>query len=800
MSPKTSEPHSWSLTTRLRALLLAVSLVPLVGLALYEITVVRARVMDASAARSLQRARATAQALDLLLEDAASNIAILAESAEAIRLLQEPSEQHRADTTALIASTREHWQYNSLLVTDQAGTVVAASETRLLGREYVATRSFLEAIAGRTFVDDPRWDAQDGQLYFHFAAPVRDARGVILGVALGRMTLNVIDRLSAADNDFGGAGEFGVVWDERGVTLTGAGRLGGRSTALATVPEDVKDELIVEGRFGPDTKGLLDRAGPFEDLLTRSKLLLYDHRTDPHLVLDSPRGRLNLAVAPLAQKRWLYGIFTPEETLLSGIRTRTMSALFAGLMVAGLVFAAASIGAWIVVSNPVRALAEAAQAVASGDLTKTVTTREEGALGNLASAFNSMVQSLSRKDAELRHYTTQLERMVEERTSALRASEAQQRQSQKMEAIGLLAGSVAHDFNNLLTVINGYGEILQQSVGQDSTMRPDVEEILRAGKSAATLTQQLLAFSRHQILQPTVLDLNDAIRAQEAMLHRLIGEDVAVVAKLAPDLWRVKVDAGQIGQVLMNLAVNARDAMPHGGTLTIETANATVEADTREQTVTPGRWVTLAVRDTGHGMTPEVQARIFEPFFTTKERGKGTGLGLSTVHGIVEQSGGHVSVHSTIGQGTSFLIFLPRAEEPLSEPVTTRPPEPKRRGTETILVVDDDSGVRALVHRSLETRGYRVISANNGAQALDLSERRAGQIDLLVTDVVMPGMSGPALAKRLAASRPAMRVLYMSGYAGDAIDRVGLAETGVSFLRKPFTPEGLEAAVQDVLA
>ncbi len=379
--------------------------------------------------------------------------------------------------------------------------------------------------------------------------------------------------------------------------------------------------------------------------------------------------------------------------------------------------------------------------------------------------------------------------------------EEQLRQSQKMEAVGRLAGGIAHDFNNLLTVITGYGQILLGALRPDDPLRGNVEEINKAGERAAALTRQLLAFSRKQVLEPRVLDLNAVVTNMESLLRRLIGEDLSLQAALAPALGRVKADPGQIEQAIMNLAVNARDAMPQGGRLTIETANVELGESYVEERffVQPGPYVMLAVSDTGCGMDAETQARIFEPFFTTKEQGKGTGLGLATVYGIVKQSGGYIWVYSEPGLGATLKMYLPRVDAPVEtlEPRSSR--EESFQGTETILLVEDEDMVRRLARTILTGHGYTVLEAPNGTEALRISERHGGGIHLLVTDAVMPEMSGRELAGRLIATQPAMKVLFISGYTNDVVVRYGVLPAGIPFLQKPFTPGALARKVRDVL-
>jgi PAS domain S-box-containing protein len=382
-----------------------------------------------------------------------------------------------------------------------------------------------------------------------------------------------------------------------------------------------------------------------------------------------------------------------------------------------------------------------------------------------------------------------------------RLLEEQLRQSQKMEAIGRLAGGVAHDFNNLLTVINGYAQVLLSKSAAGAPGRRELEDISRAGERAVSLTNQLLAFSRKQLLSPRVLDLNQVVAGMDRMLRRLIGEDIDLWTVLNPDLWNVNVDPGQIDQIIMNLAVNARDAMPRGGRLTIETANVELD-ETYTQAhvgVQPGPYVMLAVSDNGEGMGAETKARIFEPFFTTKEPDKGTGLGLSTVYGIVKQSGGHIWLYSERGRGTTFKVYLPRVMEGVTAQEKSPATAETTKGTETILLVEDEDMVRSLLKSVLEADGYTVLDASNGADAVRLFRQYAAPIHLLVTDVVMPGMTGKEVATSLRAQCPSLKVLYMSGYTDNAIVHHGVLEPGIEFLHKPFGPTTLSQKVRAVI-
>ncbi|HEX2679213.1 MAG TPA: ATP-binding protein [Polyangiales bacterium] len=385
-------------------------------------------------------------------------------------------------------------------------------------------------------------------------------------------------------------------------------------------------------------------------------------------------------------------------------------------------------------------------------------------------------------------------------TEQLIQAEQQLRQAQKMEAVGKLAGGIAHDFNNLLSIVLSYASLLLNRLGSGDPIRSPIEEIKLAGERAADLTKQLLAFSRQQVIEPKIVDLNEVVAGTNAMIRRLIGEDIELRTLLSPTLGRVKADPGHLQQVIMNLVINARDAMPVGGTLTVETSNVLLdEAYAREHLgVTPGPHVMLAVSDSGTGMDELTRSRVFEPFFTTKEHGKGTGLGLSTAFGIVKQSGGSIWVYSELGQGSVFKVYLPQTEEATAKPlapvaVTTL------HGSETILLVEDQDQLRIVARDVLESYGYRVFESRHGLDALHFVEERAGKIDLLLTDVVMPQMSGRELARRVVSLRPSLRVLYMSGYTPDAIVQHRVLEPGVSLLQKPITPDALLRKVREVL-
>ncbi len=394
----------------------------------------------------------------------------------------------------------------------------------------------------------------------------------------------------------------------------------------------------------------------------------------------------------------------------------------------------------------------------------------------------------------------QLEAARDELAAALRGSEEQLRQAQKMEAVGRLAGGIAHDFNNLLSVILSYASLATDGLKQSDPLRDDLGEIQTAARRAADLTKQLLAFSRKQVLQPRVIDINRVIEDMSSMLRRLLGEDIELTTLLDQKVSHVLADPGQLEQVVMNLAVNARDAMPQGGRLTLATSNAEIEpaALGGSGNVATGEYVIVTISDSGVGMDASTCARSFEPFFTTKPLGKGTGLGLSTVFGIVRQSGGRISIHSEVGVGTTFQIHLPRTDRDVDAPVAGSSAV-MRRGTETILLVEDEPQVRSVACTILRRNGYAVLETSNAGEAFLVSREHAGVIDLLLTDVVMPRMSGPKLAEELALQRPDMRVLFASGYTDDAIVHHGVFADGVGFIQKPFTPDALLRKVREAL-
>ena len=445
--------------------------------------------------------------------------------------------------------------------------------------------------------------------------------------------------------------------------------------------------------------------------------------------------------------------------------------------------------------HPVRKVDAALERIAQGDFVTLddVVNRDE--LGALVNNLNRTSRQLSELYARA-HQTAQA---LGEQLGAFEHTQAQLRKAQKMEAVGRLAGGVAHDFNNLLTVIAGRAALLLMELPAEDPKRRDIDLITHTADRASALTRQLLALSRKQVLQPRILDLNELVESLQPILQRLIGEDIELRVLPAADAAAVKADPTQIEQVLLNLTVNARDAMPTGGTLTIELSQVAAGQLQFDEGDHLGPGVSLVVRDRGTGMTPEVQAHMFEPFFTTKGPGKGTGLGLATVYGIIKQSGGHMSVESELGHGTTFTIWLPRVENPSPLEGPNRGGAELSEGRETILLVEDEDGVRELAREVLQGHGYTVIEARDGESALRIVEHRGERLHLLLTDVVMPKMGGRELVRRLIIPHPDVKVLYMSGYPDGALGEHGVLEPGAILLQKPFTPRGLADKVRQVL-
>ncbi|MGB3399865.1 MAG: ATP-binding protein [Candidatus Deferrimicrobiaceae bacterium] len=448
--------------------------------------------------------------------------------------------------------------------------------------------------------------------------------------------------------------------------------------------------------------------------------------------------------------------------------------------------------------DPLGKLQEETRKIGEGNFGDRIEIASGDEFEELALSFNTMAERLGMQFRALSDAKLQLEQEIAEREVA----EEQLLQAQKMEAVGQLTGGIAHDFNNLLTVINGYSGIVLKRLGANDPIRKEIEGIGNAGERAASLVNQLLTFSRKKVLEPKVVNLNETFSDIDMILRRLTGEQIDLAVIRAKDLGSVRVDSGQIEQVVMNLTINARDAMPDGGGLTIETANRDIGGtdDSPAPSLPPGKYVTISVRDTGCGMDEKTRSRVFEPFFTTKPPGKGTGLGLSTVYGIVKQSQGHIILDSEVGKGTTFTVYLPRVEDTGREAdISDRSDKEDAVGTETLLLAEDEDLVRDLVQSVLAARGYKVLAAKDGKESLEIGSRHEGTIHLLVTDMSMPNMNGGELAKRLAEARPGMKTLYMSGYMEDSGNGNNGLPPDAVFIQKPFRPDALARKVREVL-
>ena len=470
---------------------------------------------------------------------------------------------------------------------------------------------------------------------------------------------------------------------------------------------------------------------------------------------------------------------------------RTFGTVLAFVLVVGAIILGVHIASDRLLLRPIAQLTAATRQLATGDLGARVSGRTTiPELQELARHFDQMAAAIGEREKE---------RLLSE--MGRQELEQQYHHAQKMDAVGRLAGGIAHDFNNMLTAILGYCELLLEDPGISDTQRADIVAIQKAGTTAAQLTRQLLAFSRREIVEPAVLDVNAVVNVVVKMLHRLVGEHIEMQAALAPDLHAVKADRAQLEQVILNLALNARDAMPDGGQMVIETANVFLPDGVASAYLSAprGDYVVLSVSDTGTGITPEVLNHLFEPFFTTKRTGKGTGLGLATIYGIVKQSNGGIVVASGIGQGSVFRIYFPRCDEPITAEAAGAVVGHASNGKATILIVEDDAGIRELSAKILGRSGYTVLVASGGEEAREVCERYDGNINLLLSDVVMPGMNGPMVAEMLTRMRPGLKVVFMSGYTDNAIVRDGVMGRDLPFVQKPFTPDQLANKIGEVL-
>ncbi|MGE0354933.1 MAG: ATP-binding protein [Gemmatimonadales bacterium] len=704
-------------------------------------------------------ANARAEALRLARVAASSHTAAL----ESTRLLLDALSRLRAvrlrdgeACSELFADLiGRHPEYGNLGAVTPDGRVYC-SALPLAAPVNLADRAYIRAaLANRRFaIGEYQIGRITGVPGVNAGMPVHDLDGHLVAVVFAALSLNTFDRILAGITLPPGA--HALVLDRVG-------------TVLLRYPED----RTWIGRPAADAANL-----PFPQIAqgtvhTRGRDSLEYLYAIAKTTLPSGERGLEIAIG------------MPTEALQAPVRAAYQQSLLWLILISLLaVLSAWALGQWFIGTRVERLLA-ATQRVALGDFSvRANLTPASDELGRLGQGFDQMAASLERQTEELHRSETQL------------------RQAQKIEAIGQLAGGVAHDFNNLLAAIIGYSELLLTQLPADSPYRPDVEEIDRAALRGADLTRQLLAFSRRQVLEPTVLQPNDLIVASERLLRRLLREDVHLTTLLAPDLGYVRADRVQLEQVLINLVVNARDAMPDGGHLTIETQNVDLDEEyaSRHVEATSGSYVMLAITDTGVGIPADVRERIFEPFFTTKPEGEGTGLGLATVYGIVKQSGGTIWVYSEPDRGTTFKVYLPRVTAPApGSSLAAASPGSAVGGSETVLLVEDDQGVRALTRRILEGNGYTVLEAPRPEEALALGAGYEGPIHLILTDVVMPGMNGVELVRRLRKTRPSIQAVYMSGYTHGTVGTEEIHSTGDLFIQKPFTPAKLLQRIREVM-
>ncbi len=649
--------------------------------------------------------------------------------------------------------------YTNLGILDSKGTLICSGVTAvsvsLADRPY-----FQRALAEKQFiVGDYIVGRQTGRAALPLAYPIVGPAGDVLRVAFATIDL---ERLTASLASENWPADAEVLITDRTHTVIAMYPNGqsvvGRSLENGPVTRRIGAEL--RGTFDFDERGMaeaiaFERVRPFESgLMVRVQIR---------------KGHAR-AAATWAMYQNLVAFCLVAFIVLVGVKAASDRLML----------------------QPIAKLTRASRRLAAGDLGARVassTTIPE--LHELGKGFDAIAAVL--EDREAARLRVEMER---------KDLEQQYHQAQKMDAVGRLAGGIAHDFNNMLTAILGYCELLLDDPAIKESHRADIHEIERAGKTAAQLTRQLLAFSRREIVDPAILDVNEIVGGMDNMLHRLVGEHINMKTTLAPSLDPVKADRGHVEQVILNLVVNARDAMPDGGLMSIETANVhlTEGVTSAYLTAPPGHYVMLAVKDTGSGMANEVLEHLFEPFFTTKRTGKGTGLGLATIYGIVKQNNGGIAVESSVAGGSAFRIYFPICDERASAPIPQpMPAQPSADATGTILIVEDDPGIRELSSKILRRRGYNVLLANGGEEARQICERHEGVIDVLLSDVVMPGMNGPNVAVMLTKMRPSMKVVFMSGYTDDAIVRHGVMERDVPFLQKPFTPERLANKIVEVL-
>ena len=648
--------------------------------------------------------------------------------------------------------------YNNLGVLDTRGTLTCSAFTgaaaSFADREY-----FQRAFAAKQFVvGEYIVDRQTGKPSLPFAFPVVDEAGVVKQVAFAAVDLGRLSESFASPNWPAEATIIVTDRDQRILAMHPT-----REDMIGTSLKQDPLTLAIASR----TSGTVDHVeGGAAEVMAFRRLAPLDSGVTVRVHVTKAQAR---AAAAQTMYRTLFAFAIAACLIIFGVHMASDRFLV----------------------RPIAQLTSTARLLAAGDLgARAATSTTIPELRALANDFDNMAAAIEEREKE---------RLLSE--MGRQELEQQYHQSQKMDAVGRLAGGIAHDFNNMLTAILGYCELLLEDPKLPDSHRDDLLEIQKAGKTAAQLTRQLLAFSRREIIEPGVVDLNAIVSSVEKMLQRLVGEHIEIQAALAEDLHAIKADRGQLEQVILNLAVNARDAMPDGGRMQIETANVYLPDGivSTYLSAPPGDYVMLSVSDTGTGIRVEVLNHLFEPFFTTKSTGKGTGLGLATIYGIVKQSNGGIVVASTVGQGTVFRLYFPRCREQVTQETAATASERTVDGKATVLIVEDDAGIRDLSAKILGRYGYKVLVAAGGEEAREIAERHDGRIHVLLSDVVMPGMNGPMVADMLTRMRPDLKVIFMSGYTDDAIVRHGVMERDVPFLQKPFTPERLANKIVEVL-
>ncbi|HZF10923.1 MAG TPA: ATP-binding protein [Thermoanaerobaculia bacterium] len=801
--------RDWPWASKLALLLVALAVAPLAAVTLYNDATARRELAAATRAQSLAHAEVTADHIDTYLDRTLADLRVLALHPQTVRLLASrsvPPPELTADVAKALRQMRETHGFDSIYLTGQGGEVQLATDPRLAGRSSVASRSFLTGIAGESSIDEPRWDPLDGRVYLHLSTPVRQPDGLILGVAVGRLSLAGLDAIVAGDTSFAGRGEIGVLWDADGIRLSEPVRPELRFRPLEPLAATVALTLEAEQRFGPDTHRFLASAATVPGVTQRSRWLLYDRATDPYLRTRAPGlGEIEAAVVPLRGKRWLYGIFTPEASILAALRAQVRRNLFFALLTA-LLAVAVAVGAarWMV--GPLSRVGQTANAIAAGDFARRVGLDQHDEVGQLATAFDAMADAIARKDAELRGHAEHLEQRVAERTAAER--EARRRAEEANRVKDEFLSTVSHELRTPLHAILGWTFLLGKGHLDEDAAQRALATIERSAKAQGQIIDDLLDVSRiitgKLLLQPQRVDLVQIVQAAlDAVRPAAEAKEIRLLARLAPEAARATGDPNRLQQVVWNLLSNAVKFTPRQGEVEVALARTASQVEIR-------------VRDSGIGIAPDFLDYVFDRFrqadsSTTRAHG-GLGLGLAIVRHLVELHGGTVTAASSgAGGGATFTVRLPiaalLAEEAMEEtrggsrrrsaiaPKSPAAVVPSLAGLR-ILLVDDEADVREIVSAVLGRYGARVDTVASAAEALDALERSGA--DVLVADIGMPGTDGYALIQQVRALPGTMATipaLALTAYAGAADRDRALAAGFVLHLGKPVEPAELAAAV-----